>query len=452
MEKRTIWRGLMLPPWRFVASRWPWIGLAYVAISAVLALPAALLVVLTLLLLPLCGIGYGAFERLRLRMLGVPRIASGHVRVPPGERHHWLGVRLGEPATWREAAALLAGIVFGALGLVALTAQAATLIVLVGVPAVAKDRGHAEVTLFADVRLMLGPADWWLPLLLVPIALLLGAYLNAALAAAQGAVNRWLLAPRDAEIDRRVEQLTRSRAAIVDAHERERRRIERDLHDGVQQELVAIAARLGLLELELDAGDADAARVALRQAQRQTESALATLRETVRGIHPAVLGDRGLAAAVEDLAGRGVMPILIRDLGFPRLPAAYEAAAYFVVAEAASNAAKHSAATAITVTLASDEGMVRVVVSDDGHGGADPARGTGLVGLIERADALGGALRIDSPTGGPTVLTLTLPAGPGGSAADGAMRERAGRAGVASHDVGPHANGAEATDAHPARR
>ncbi|MGQ7311360.1 histidine kinase [Microbacterium arabinogalactanolyticum] len=424
MTTRTIWQAIMLPPWRMLSSRWPWVALAYVAVSAVLVVPTAVLLAVTLLLLPLWGVVWGMFERRRLRMLGGPRLASGHVRVPQEERPHWLGIRLAEPATWRETAALLIGLLFGAVGILALSAQAAVLIILIGLPLSARTQG-ADVHLFGDVVLTLDAGNWWLPMPLVLPALLLFGCLNVALAAAQGFVTRWLLAARSSEIDQRVAQLTRSRAAIVDAHERERRRIERDLHDGVQQELVAVAARLGLLELELDADDVPAARTALELAQRQTEGALATLRETVRGIRPAVLGDRGLGAAIEDLAARSVLPIRIVDRGFPRLDAAREAAAYFLVAEAASNAAKHSAATVLIVILTSGDGEVRVTVEDNGHGGADPAKGTGLRGLTDRAEAIGATLRIVSPAGGPTSLTLGIPCeAPTATEVDGAHPAR----------------------------
>lgn len=404
----SLWQALMLPPWRFLASRWPWIALLHDIGSALLALILAPVLLITLVALPLWGVLVGALERRRLRLLGAGPIASGHVRVPSGERRNWLSIRLGEPATWRETASMLSGLVFGALALATLFAEAVVLIAVVGVPLQASVR-PVDVRFFADVRMQLGPDLWWPPLLLAPFALILAAYLNAGLAALHGACARWLISPRTAEIDQRVAQLTRSRAAIMTAHETERRRIERDLHDGVQQELVGIAARLGILELELGAGDAEAALAALRGAQGQTERALAVLRETVRGIHPAVLGDHGLAAALDELSGRTAVPLRIEDAGFPRLRPDAEAAAYFFVAEAMTNAAKHTAATRAVVRLETTGSGSRVTVTDNGHGGADPDRGSGLRGLLGRAEALGAEMRITSPAGGPTVLTLLLP-------------------------------------------
>ncbi|HWV48211.1 MAG TPA: histidine kinase [Microbacterium sp.] len=409
MRTETIWQGLMLSPLRFLVSRWPWLALLSVVITTVLGLVLILPVVAALVILPLWGILFGVVERRRLRIIGAPFRPSGHVRVPREERHNWLGVRLTEPTTWREVVALLLGILFGLLGFCLLLAEA----IAVGLPLALAYTGltspPAEVNLFFDVRVTLTAENWWHGLLWIPLVLALAAYLNAAFAAVHAAVSGWLIAPRSAEIDRRVAQLTRSRAAIVTAHENERRRIERDLHDGVQQELVGIAARLGILELELTAGDGPAAGTALRAAQDQTERALASLRSTVRGIHPAILTDHGLVAALRELSHRSSLPLRIRDGGLPRLEPAAEAAGYFLVTEAVTNAAKHTSASRVLVELGTEHDSAFVRVTDDGHGGADPDRGTGLQGLAGRAEAIGGTLSISSPVGGPTALSMSLP-------------------------------------------
>ncbi|RKQ84300.1 signal transduction histidine kinase [Mycolicibacterium mucogenicum 261Sha1.1M5] len=408
MTSQTVWQALVLPPWRFLASWWPWRSLVFVTTSAVMAPALVAVLAITILLLPIWAILVGWLDRRRLRLLGLPLLASGHVRVPPGERQNWLGVRLTEPATWRELVSLIAGLVFGAVSLGALFGQAMTLILIVGVSVVSRQR-EGTVNFFADLTVRLGPENWWHPLLLLIVAPPTFAYVNGLLAALHGGCLRWLLAPRIAEIDERVARLTRSRAALVAANEAERRRIERDLHDGVQQELVAIAARLGILELELQHGDDAARMAALEAAQQQTERALDSLRSTVRGIHPAVLSDHGLAPALTELASRSAMPLRIEDRGFPRLSPAREAAAYFFVAEALTNAAKHTSASVVRVALAADDECAYVIASDTGHGGVDLDRGTGLRGLRERADALDGELAIDSPVGGPTRLTLSFP-------------------------------------------
>ncbi|MGF6823336.1 signal transduction histidine kinase [Microbacterium sp. ZKA21] len=408
MRTETIWQGLMLAPPRFLLSRWPWLALLSVVISAVLGIVLILPVVATVVILPLWGILFGVIERRRLRIVGAPARASGHVRVPREERHNWLGVRLTEPTTWREVSALLLGILLGLLGFCLLLAQCIAVGLPIALAVTALTQPPAEVNLFADVRVTVSSENWWHGLLALPLVLALAAYLNAAFTAVHAGVIGWLIAPRSAEIDRRVAQLTHSRAAIVSAHEAERRRIERDLHDGVQQELVGIAARLGILELELATGDADSAEDALRAAQDQTERALASLRSTVRGIHPAILTDHGLAAALSELAGRSSLPLRIHDNGMPRLDPAAGAAGYFLVTEAMTNAVKHTSASRILVDLDAEHDTAVIRVTDDGHGGADPERGTGLRGLAGRAEAIGGTLSISSPAGGPTVLSMSL--------------------------------------------
>ena len=399
----------MFAPWRFLLSRWPWIGLLSVVINAVLGIALILPVAATLIALPLWGMLFGAIERRRLRMLGAPRRSSAHVRVPREEKHNWLGVRLTEPATWREVGALLLGIALGLLSAALLLAQALALAIAVAFSVIGRTRPPAEVLLFFDTSVTIDESNWWHPLLWIPLILIIAAYANAALAALHASLIGWLIDPRAAEIDRRVDQLTRSRAAIVAAHESERRRIERDLHDGVQQELVGVAARLGMLELELRDGDVDAAGAALRTAQGQTERALNSLRATVRGIHPTVLVDHGLVSAVEELAAFSPLPVGVRDTGFPRLSAEAEAAGYFFVTEAISNAAKHTVASRIVIELSAEGEWVLVSATDDGHGGADAAHGSGLRGLGGRAEALGGTFAVSSPVGGPTRLTMRLP-------------------------------------------
>lgn len=409
MRASTIWQSLMLPPWRFLPSRWPWLALVWIVSSAVFGIALVLLVAVTLVILPLWGILFGVVERRRSRMLGAPRRASGHVRVPKDERHNWLNVRLTEPATWRETAALLTGMILGVASAAALLGQTVAVGLPVALAVAGLQRGDAQVTLFSDVRVVVGVENWWQPLLWVPLILIVAGYLNGALAALHVTLVGWLIAPRPAEIDRRIEQLTRSRAAVVSAHEAERRRIERDLHDGVQQDLVGVAVRLGLLELELGSGDQEAAQRALHDAQDQTERALRSLRHIVRGIHPAVLTDHGLVGALEELAGRSAIPLRIRDEGLPRLSPAAEAAGYFLIAEAVTNAAKHTVATGVTANLGVEDGIAFISASDDGDGGADPSRGSGLAGLAGRAESLGGELAITSPVGGPTVLRMRLP-------------------------------------------
>jgi signal transduction histidine kinase len=219
---------------------------------------------------------------------------------------------------------------------------------------------------------------------------------------------RALLGPSRAdELEYRVEQLTETRAGVVDAADAERRRLERDLHDGTQQRLVSLAINLGMARAQ--AGTAEEAKQAIAEAHEEAKAALAELRDMIRGLHPAVLEDRGLDAALSGIAAR--MPIPVRlTVDLPRRPApVIEAVAYFVVSEGLANIAKHSQATEAAVFVQRAGDRLHVIVTDDGVGGANPAGGTGLAGLARRAASVDGAFDIDSPPGGPTLLTVDLP-------------------------------------------
>jgi signal transduction histidine kinase len=218
-----------------------------------------------------------------------------------------------------------------------------------------------------------------------------------------------------ARLAARVEQLTQTRAGAIAAHSAELRRIERDLHDGAQARLVALSMRIGLAKRAYD-HDPQAARRLLDEAQQHAEEALAELRHVVRGIHPPILTDRGLAGAVSALAASSGLAVTVQadELGAePRAPAAVEAAAYFVVAEALTNAAKHSGAGQAEVRLTRTTTCLRVVVRDRGRGGAERAEsghdGTGLPGMRRRVAALDGTFTVTSPAGGPTVIEAELP-------------------------------------------
>jgi signal transduction histidine kinase len=212
----------------------------------------------------------------------------------------------------------------------------------------------------------------------------------------------------NAELRARLEDLAASRARIVTAGDTERRRLERNLHDGAQQRLVALslALRLALAKLEADPA---AARTILAGASDELALALDELRELARGLHPAVLTDRGLRAAVDALAARSPVPVEIADIPQERLAEPVEAAAYYLIAEALTNVAKYAGASSVRVGVAAGDGRVVVEVSDDGAGGADPAGGSGLRGLADRVEALGGSLEVDSPPGAGTTLRAEIP-------------------------------------------
>jgi len=216
-----------------------------------------------------------------------------------------------------------------------------------------------------------------------------------------------VLVLRRGRLEHRIEVLETTRAGAVDVQETELRRIERDLHDGAQARLVALGMNLGLAEQKL-AGDPEAARDLVAEARAGVEQALRELRGLARGVHPPVLTDRGLGAAVSSLAHASAIPVAVEEDVPERPPAVVETAAYFVVAEAMANAAKHAAASQITVRIVREPSRLVVEVADDGRGGAD-LTGSGLVGLRRRVEALDGTLAVTSPSGGGTVLRAELP-------------------------------------------
>jgi signal transduction histidine kinase len=228
----------------------------------------------------------------------------------------------------------------------------------------------------------------------------------------QATWSRTLLSPpAGARLRAQVAELTASRAAALEAHGTELRRIERDLHDGTQNRLVGVVLHLGVAERALHR-DPEAALPLLLRAQDAATDALAELRHVVRTIYPPVLTERGLDGAVAALVARCPVPCTVTTDGLRRAPAAVESAAYFVIAEALTNIAKHSGAQRAEVRLSTRGDQTLVVeVFDDGHGGADEAAGSGLLGIRRRVAALGGHTELVSPDGGPTLLRAELPCG-----------------------------------------
>ncbi|ROR37875.1 sensor histidine kinase [Kitasatospora cineracea] len=414
----AVWAAVRRRPVRFLVSWWPWRGWALLVTGAVqgavvlVALAAGLLVgvglsvlgvgVLVLGWTALLGVPVGALERWRLRLVEPERLPDPHRSAARGLRG-----RLRERASRRELAyALVQSTVFAAAGLLFAAALAFCLLLLsapVFILAVSPD----TVMLWPG-RPVSGPLDGFAASAAGLLGLVVLAYSGALLAGAQVRLAQQLLGLRDTDLGVRVVELTRSRARLADAFEAERRRIERDLHDGAQQQLVALGMTLGLVELELRGRDTPATALVAR-ARGEAKLALEQLRTLVRGIHPQVLTDHGLPSAVAELAARHPVPVLV-DLHLPRrLPGPVESAAYFTVSEALTNAAKHSGADGITVRGTLDAGALRLSVTDNGRGGADPGAGAGLQGLADRLAVLDGRLTVTSPPGGPTRLELEVP-------------------------------------------
>jgi signal transduction histidine kinase len=351
----------------------------------------------------------GRIERSRLAALLGLDLADPY---PPPAAAGWWGrffERLRSPARWKEIAYLLAlfpvgcatyavaaGVVSGGLALMALPAYVAAL-----------PGGRARFGLFEVSGIGA------LPMTLAGVSLLVSApWVVGVLAGLHRGVARTLLQPRAnaAQLSARLTRAEASRAAAVDAGEAERRRIERDLHDGAQQRLVALAMDLGQAREKLGSDPEEAARL-VTGAHEEAKRALTDLRDLVRGIHPAILGDRGLDAALSAVVARCPVPVNLSVSLEARPPAAVESTAYFVVSEALVSVARHSRATRASVSIVGASDRLVIEVSDNGVGGADPGRGTGLAGLHERVEAVGGWLRVLSPAGGPTTVLAELPHG-----------------------------------------
>jgi signal transduction histidine kinase len=210
-------------------------------------------------------------------------------------------------------------------------------------------------------------------------------------------------------LDDHAEELRRSRVRVIEACDAERRRVERDLHDGAQQRIVALTLALRLARVQLGTEADPEAIATLDRAAGEAKAALSELRDLARGIHPAILTQAGLAAAIAGLAERSAVPAVVHAETDVRFPASVEAAAYFVVSEAIANVAKHASARRIDVRLALEAGCLVVDVVDDGVGGAQPGRGSGILGLQDRLAAVDGTLGIESPVGLGTRLRATIP-------------------------------------------
>jgi signal transduction histidine kinase len=243
------------------------------------------------------------------------------------------------------------------------------------------------------------------------VLLFITPWIVRALTRLDAVLMRALLGPTRGELERAAARSAEQRDLAVSSAAGDRRQIERDLHDGAQARLVSLAVDLGRARRRLEEGDSsDEAAELVRSAHEEAKQALAEIRDLARGIHPAVLTDRGLDAALSSLAARSPVPVaLCSELGDERPPEQVESAAYFVVAEALTNVARHSEATNAAVSVVRDDGVLVIEIRDDGVGGADAQPSSGLAGLRDRVGSLGGTLVVESPPGGPTAITAVLP-------------------------------------------
>ncbi|MBT8225003.1 MAG: sensor histidine kinase [Dactylosporangium sp.] len=398
-------------------------GLVVATLSLATGPVLIVLALASLLLVPVLGIGFALFPMV---MTLVRAVANVHRRLarhsgveipvpyrplPAGAGFGtWRRFRctVGDPATWRDLAWLLPGTVAGAvLGLAASGPSGYGLEGLLGVPVLLYLSGHWHGYGAIWPTESLGQA-----LLSIPQGLLI---LIPALVIARwfmwlhASFTRPFLRPtKAAELALRVTHLATTRSDTLDAQAAELRRIERDLHDGAQARIVALGMNIGLAE-ELLRRDPAAAQRLLADARQTSGEALTELRALVRGIHPPVLVERGLAGAVEALALTITVPVEV-DLDLPgRLLPPIESTAYFAVAETLANITRHSGARRVWIILRHTPGRLTIMVGDNGCGGADPAAGTGLRGIERRLAAFDGTMGVTSPPGGPTVVMMELP-------------------------------------------
>jgi signal transduction histidine kinase len=419
----------------YLISAWPWWSFAYTVTSvpfaavaglavAVVALPwlaaariisngkpppialVFLMVIVAGLAVtcgPLLAIPLAALERRRLSIIDPRPVATPHR--PVGGPGRWLTVRFTEPGTWREVAyvGFLGTVVPMAYAMVGLLIVVSAALVaspfLVGDGVGPISIGEARVTAVRQA----------VPYALAGLVVLaLMPYLVGLLAAGQAAVARALLGDGAAG-GSELREVTRSRERLVDAYEAERRRIERDLHDGAQHRLTSLSLQIGLARL--DVSDDSPAAAPLAKAHEQAKDLMVVLRDLIHGIRPQGLADLGLVGAVRELAAQAALPVTVTAGGpwSDQLPERVQTTAYFAAAEALANIAKHGYAKRADITLTRTGHLLIMEVRDDGRGGADPAAGTGLTGLADRVAAVGGRLLLASPAGGPTLVRVELP-------------------------------------------
>jgi signal transduction histidine kinase len=386
--------------WLFVGSIWGAIAFALVLVVTIVVSALSLIGVGLLLIVPAFGL-VNALARLERRRAGwVGEAVPAPTLERPGRGLvRPIQARLGDAARWRQ---VLFFALFGISGPLFFTLGAAPWGFLVGNvfgadfdPASFSFGGLIVAAVFAGLA----------PRITIGVAWIARSFVAA------------LLGPSDnAELRERVTELSGQRQQILDAVSDERRRIERNLHDGVQQQLVALGIDIGRASARLDT-DPEGARELLDDARDKVRGSIGELRLIGRGLHPAVLEDRGLDAALSAVVANAPIPISVEVTSATSLPEGIASTAYYIANESVANVLKHAHARVASIRLDDDQlddgrDAVRLTVHDDGHGGADPGRGTGLAGIRARVEGVDGKMRLSSPVGGPTTLVAVLPTGP----------------------------------------
>lgn len=389
------------------------LGVLYFTVLAVgLSLGAGLLI--TLVGIPiLIGMGWvvrtlADVERARLNAFLATTLRAPHRE--PAPETGWvarLAAIAKDPATWRDFLYLALRLPIGIVTFATMIAAWAITMALLLSP-VSYWLGFFRVDIAGLV--FDGPKTMVLATIAGLMSVVLAVATTHGLAKLERMLASALLDTSPEELKRRVDDVTRSRSRTMTAADQERRRLERDLHDGAQQRLVSLAMTLGLAQEKLESDPEQGARL-VREAHDEAKRALQDLRDLARGLHPAILTDHGLEAALPALAARCPIPARVDVAVSPRPGVAAESAAYFVVAEALTNAARHSRATQVRVTARREQDLLTVDVWDDGIGNATATPGGGLAGLTDRVEALEGRLTISSPDRGPTLLHVEIPCG-----------------------------------------
>lgn len=414
-----------LRPWRHPGRLFR--AAAYVAIGLPVAIITFVVIVvmasLSIGLMPVFLLGVPIAWLLFMTSRGLARVErsrAGAYRttiadsVRPLTRESWLG-RLGERlrsgARWRELAHHVVQLPVNAISYALVAAAWCASMAMALLPAYL-DLFPGDSAKFYFFEISTSDPARWLALAVGVVGLVFVApWVTLGAATAQWALADRLLGPtEDERLAAQVTDLQTRRTAAVDSAEAERRRIERDLHDGAQQRLVALAATLGAAREKLT-DDPEAGRRLVDDAHEEAKAALGEIRDLVRGIHPVILEDRGIDAALSAVIARSPVPVELDVQIAERPPAAVESAAYFVVTEALTNVARHSGATRAWVSIARASDRLVVEIRDNGHGGADASKGTGLDGLRERVAGMGGTSYVISPPGGPTTILVELPCG-----------------------------------------
>jgi signal transduction histidine kinase len=350
------------------------------------------------------------FERLRADALLGVQIEEPRARVAAGSGFfRWLVAPFRDRTTWKEVGYLwLVAFPFAVVSFTVAVVAWSVPLWLVTLPIYVIAWPQAGPDLWGGHRIDTAP-EAFAAVAIGLVVLPLTPWVIRAVSAADAFLLRSLLSPsRTDELEERVDELRETQARSVDIAIADRRQIERDLHDGAQQRLLALGMDLGMALDKLE-DDPEAARALVGDAHEELQRAIVELRNLARGIHPAVLTDRGLDAALSSLAARSAVPVRLDVRLDRRPPASAEATAYFIVAEALTNAARHGRASHVDVRVRLDDGTLHVEVKDDGVGGASATAGGGLAGLTDRASSVEGTLRISSPPGGPTVVSAELP-------------------------------------------